>query len=162
MDRKAYNAAYYQQHRKDLLEAQKQYAQRPGVKLRNQVKQKGYYEKNVVHRKQTAKRRYAVVRQDPVLWQQELKSNFRRRLSRMGISFEQSQQILEEQNNGCAICLRPFLKTPHIDHNHETGMFRGLLCRPCNTGIGFLGDDPEILKRAVAYLQVRGNYARSN
>jgi hypothetical protein len=46
----------------------------------------------------------------------------------------------------------------HIDHDHETGRLRGLLCHGCNTAIGLLGDDPERLRRAINYLneELRG------
>lgn len=39
-----------------------------------------------------------------------------------------------------------------MDHDHKTGKVRGLLCTPCNTGIGMLQDDPEIVKKALDYL----------
>lgn len=41
----------------------------------------------------------------------------------------------------------------HMDHCHETHVFRGWLCNPCNTGIGSLGDNIEGLERAIDYLK---------
>lgn len=65
--------------------------------------------------------------------------------------------MLAAQNGGCAICSTT---TPdgnarrfHVDHDHETGKIRGLLCHSCNTGIGKLRDDPDLLLSAVAYLR---------
>lgn len=55
---------------------------------------------------------------------------------RYGVSPEQYNGMLLTQNNTCAICKNPFIKTPHIDHCHTTGKVRGLLCGPCNTGLG--------------------------
>jgi len=61
------------------------------------------------------------------------------------------------QNNACAICqgteARGRANSFHIDHNHTTGAFRGLLCHMCNVGIGSLQDDPILLERAVNYLR---------
>ena len=41
----------------------------------------------------------------------------------------------------------------HIDHDHETGEVRGVLCAPCNTSLGLLGDDPARIRRAAEYLE---------
>ena len=70
-----------------------------------------------------------------------------------GITDEIYEQMLESQGNACACCRSPFGESrPHIDHDHETGLVRGLLCRGCNVGIGALGDDLEGVQRAAAYL----------
>lgn len=67
--------------------------------------------------------------------------------------------LLRNQNNLCAICEREISFTaaekankPHIDHNHDTGEVRGLLCLTCNTGIGMFGDSLELLEKAMKYL----------
>ena len=73
-----------------------------------------------------------------------------------GISLEQFNQLLEIQNNECAICkksLDSLKRRMNIDHDHETNKVRGLLCTGCNTGLGHLGDNIEGLKIAVAYLE---------
>lgn len=51
----------------------------------------------------------------------------------------------------CEICGR--VAPMKIDHCHERNVFRGLLCDQCNRGIGYLQDDPEILRSAIAYLE---------
>lgn len=46
-----------------------------------------------------------------------------------------------------------------LDHDHETGMFRGWLCHRCNTGIGSLGDSAEGLENALRYVRSGSNMA---
>lgn len=67
---------------------------------------------------------------------------------------EEFNKILESQNGCCAICKMPkYYKNFSIDHNHETGELRGLLCISCNSILGFANDDIEILQKAVEYLK---------
>lgn len=74
-----------------------------------------------------------------------------------GLSQAQYEAMLAVQNNGCAICGRgPEGSYPgmlHVDHCHETGLVRGLLCQVCNLSIGKFGHDPALLRRAAAYLE---------
>ena len=76
---------------------------------------------------------------------------------------------LEQQNGNCAICQEtlPDLLVYNnrrrgyaIDHNHETGEFRGVLCLKCNSMLGMAKDSPDILEKASAYLKTRGSYHR--
>jgi hypothetical protein len=76
--------------------------------------------------------------------------------SKFGITAEQFDEMLQLQNHCCAICMSPTPKgrgTFHVDHCHETGKIRGILCHDCNTGIGKLGDSLESVKKAVSYLE---------
>ena len=79
-----------------------------------------------------------------------------RRIERIyGITVEQYYQMLDAQDNSCAICDKQFeveCGPPHIDHCHDTTEVRGLLCQKCNTAIGMLGDDAEKAIRAYQYL----------
>jgi Autographiviridae endonuclease VII len=77
-------------------------------------------------------------------------------MSRYSITVEQYQDRLDEQNGLCACCGKPASTGPRrllVDHDHNTGQIRGLLCRRCNTGIGMLGDDVEGVRRALSYLE---------
>lgn len=77
-----------------------------------------------------------------------------RRLKRYGITNEQYEQRLKDCNNSCEICGVSFTTAKlHVDHCHETGKFRGLLCSCCNTALGGLGDNIEGLMRAINYLR---------
>jgi Recombination endonuclease VII len=66
----------------------------------------------------------------------------------------QYQGLLDDQGGGCALCGRaPRAGRPlHVDHNHETGAVRGLLCFRCNVGIGHFGEDTLRIADAIAYL----------
>jgi hypothetical protein len=61
--------------------------------------------------------------------------------------------MLKEQNGQCAICgVSPFGQALDVDHCHETGAIRGLLCGTCNAGIGLLKDNPDLCYKASMYL----------
>lgn len=67
-----------------------------------------------------------------------------------GLSVQEVRDLLELQPV-CAICMtRPPV---HIDHDHETGKVRGMLCFPCNAALGQLQDDPTIIRRAAEYVE---------
>lgn len=86
----------------------------------------------------------------------------KQRCGKYGLTVEQWMQMVIDQDSHCAIC-----KTPRhplklfIDHDHEGGHVRGLLCSTCNTGLGFLGiDGPESHDRAsavISYLRWQAN-----
>lgn len=65
-------------------------------------------------------------------------------------------RVLEAQGGGCAICGASSSSDGSalaVDHDHETGDIRGLLCAGCNRGLGFFKDDPERLRAAIRYLE---------
>jgi len=75
-----------------------------------------------------------------------------------GISKEDFESMIEGQQNKCAICGFEFQEDsrftrPHIDHCHDSGDVRGLLCNSCNKGLGFFKDDKSALSSAIEYLQ---------
>lgn len=75
-------------------------------------------------------------------------------LSQYGLTPKDYHSMLEEQGFVCAICeTKPEAGNLAIDHCHKTGGVRGLLCKQCNSAIGILGDNPEGLGRALAYLE---------
>ncbi len=74
--------------------------------------------------------------------------------SEYGISIDEYRQMHAAQSGVCSICQSVcFSGTLSVDHDHETGKVRGLLCRKCNTAIGMLGDDIKLVQRAVNYLK---------
>ncbi len=77
-----------------------------------------------------------------------------------GISIKEYERKADQQNNLCAICQKPETrkyrnkpKRLSVDHDHETGVTRDLLCGKCNTILGFANEDVTILLQAVRYLQ---------
>ena len=77
-----------------------------------------------------------------------------RQAKRYGLKSEDIDRMLEAQSGLCGICNNPMSsnKTTHVDHNHETGRVRGLLCERCNLGLGMFREDPAILARAITWL----------
>lgn len=74
-----------------------------------------------------------------------------------GITLERYGEMFVRQAGKCAICRRPQEEVGShgllvVDHDHTTGAIRGLLCPPCNMGLGQFGDDLTTLTRAVVYL----------
>lgn len=74
------------------------------------------------------------------------------------LTFEQFDNMLVKQEYKCKICnyLLDFSfknKKVHIDHCHTTGKVRGILCGPCNAGLGMLKENINILKNAITYLE---------
>lgn len=67
------------------------------------------------------------------------------------INLRELETLLAEYDGHCVLCAREAEK-PCVDHDHATGIVRGLLCSTCNTGLGKFGDDPERLRAAAAYL----------
>ena len=79
-----------------------------------------------------------------------------RRLQRdYGIDENEWQRIFESQGRRCAICRTddPGARNWHTDHDHVTGIVRGILCAGCNGGIGYLKDDPKLCDAASVYLK---------
>jgi hypothetical protein len=109
---------------------------------------KKYYEANKDKIKERSKRNYAKTRELKLV-----KHRHHVLKSRYGITMEEYYQMLETQNNKCAVCDNKATKTLDVDHDHETGRVRGLLCNNCNRGIGHLKDNPDILRRAISYLE---------
>lgn len=76
-----------------------------------------------------------------------------RKLKARGVLITQEQlDMLQMQSKGrCQLCGRE--ARLHVDHDHDTGKVRGLLCSTCNTGLGKFNDDPARLQRAADYLR---------
>lgn len=103
-------------------------------------------------------------RADKARWDQEnLEPNrHKARMKNYGVTPEQYEQMLAEQGGLCAACGNPETVSSRagsgprplcVDHDHETGAIRGLLCSRCNSALGLLNDDPNRLLMLVDYLK---------
>ena len=79
-------------------------------------------------------------------------------IKRYGISLDEKKSLLRLQGWKCAICHAPITERGHLDHNHYTGVVRGVLCYPCNKALGAFKDSPKIVKNAYQYLIEKGYY----
>ena len=73
---------------------------------------------------------------------------------KFGMTVEQYDAMLAAQGGGCCICGRPPREdiSLHIDHDHSTGIVRGILCFRCNNALADFQEDPALLLKAVGYV----------
>lgn len=75
-----------------------------------------------------------------------------------GISVAEYESLLDKQKGVCFICKASpdtmYRKILAVDHDHESGRIRGLLCNHCNQGLGHFRDSPELLEAALAYIKI--------
>lgn len=80
-------------------------------------------------------------------WKAQLRKSF-------DMTPEDYFEMLESQNGVCWICEKEDGdRRLAVDHDHETGEIRGLLCRNCNVGLGHFKDSASLLARAILYLE---------
>jgi len=128
--KKAWSKAYYEKNKEKINARNKAYREKNREELN--VKKKAYREKN--RDKIRAK---------------DLERNF-------GIGLHEYNLMFTEQKGKCACCgihQNELTVNLAVDHDHDTGLIRGLLCHICNTGIGKLGDNIEGLMKALNYLE---------
>lgn len=119
------------------------------------VKRKAYYEKNREKIAIRQKAHYSTVKEkqseNSRRWYSSPENQIRRRQSRYKTDFNTLKLI---QKNRCGICNVEFPSDPQatIDHDHDTGLVRGLLCRKCNSGIGMLQENWELLEKASQWV----------
>ena len=78
---------------------------------------------------------------------------------RYGIGADEFDELVKQQGGICAICGRD--DPEHVDHSHETGEVRGILCFNCNGGLGQFRDSIDALRAAAMYLATREGDARA-
>lgn len=89
--------------------------------------------------------------EDPIEYERNKKFRVKAKLYGISVDDIEAQGSLQEWR--CGICRKDISYKPFVDHDHETGEFRGLLCHHCNVGIGFFKNSPYLLRQAIMYLQ---------
>lgn len=124
-----------------LKEKRRKYEKKPEARLKIKIRKQG------PGHKQWAKEYYKIYKD---------RGRNNKLLRVYGISLEQYNQMRITQNHKCKICevdeLNAGKKGLVIDHDHETGKIRGLLCGSCNRALGYFKDRLDILNKAVDYL----------
>lgn len=85
-------------------------------------------------------------------WCKDCRRPYSRRMSwrAYGIDLDSADEVLKASDGTCDIC--GYAGRLHLDHDHSTGMARGMLCQRCNFGLGFFRDSVEFLKNAQEYI----------
>lgn len=133
--------------------------------LKNIEHRKNYYDKNRGRIQEYDKERNKnrdKEKRNKHLKEPEIRAAYRNRYlkSYYGITLEDYALLLGEQDGVCAICGNTEtarhksgeIKSLSVDHDHNTGQIRGLLCYKCNIGLGHFGDNMEYLQKAICYL----------
>lgn len=82
-------------------------------------------------------------------WERSIKSKF-------GVDREEYHSMLDKQGGKCGLCGDAVCQSGKrlaVDHCHETGAVRGVLCYNCNTGLGKFRDNPEVLRKAAEWIE---------
>jgi hypothetical protein len=104
------------------------------------------------------KHRIKIAKREKLYWsknQEKYKEKcLRNNLKRYGLTINQFNNLNESQKGLCAICFRPSQNGRlHVDHDHQTGEVRGLLCWTCNVAIGAMAENIDRLYAVIAYLK---------
>ena len=74
---------------------------------------------------------------------------------RLALGFDEAafEALFARQGRKCAICATEASRRWNLDHCHKSGAARGILCSRCNLGLGLLGDDADVARRAADYVE---------
>ena len=170
-DRREWKRKYYEENKEKLIAQAREWVVQN--RERRKAWHKEYYAKNGARLR--AERRERLLRDgDKIRAQKKSQRDkdpakghvaaYHRELH-YGVTNEEYIALLDSQQGCCAICESPKPSSGRykhfcVDHDHNTGRIRGLLCMNCNITLGRLRDDPEVLRKAADYLE-RTDDARS-
>jgi hypothetical protein len=130
----------------DVTPAEKERLYRSTRREKYAAYQRAYYQRN--KEKVSAYDRMRKVRDAEKIRARDIKKKY-------GMTPEVFDALHSSQQGACAICRNPLTTENRgtvVDHCHDTGKVRGLLCQGCNRGIGLLKDDATVLASAIEYL----------
>ena len=114
------------------------------------------------HKQIRTGRKHSALTEHGKAYQKEYQHGYQHGYQRMRLYYmklSDYEELLEQQQGVCAICGQSETsrnqwgaKQLAVDHNHQTGDVRGLLCFKCNTALGRFNDDPALLQKAIDYL----------
>lgn len=136
---KEYHKSYYQKNKEKQILAAKNYYKN------NKEKHKNTNIEYIKNNKEKVK-------------EQRYKSHL---MKTYNITKEYYNELFEKQNGCCSICgihQSELKKRLFVDHDHNTGKIRGLLCHNCNVGIGFFNNNEILLLKAMKYLSTKNEY----
>ena len=162
---------YRKRHQDEILAREADYRDRNRERMRARDNSKNatrreqqraatrrYYQNNTEKIKAKARARWANMSSEERAAATEHNAHYKR-LRAFGISRERYEVMITEQGGGCAVCGCHPGKTPgnmqkrflSVDHDHDTGKVRALLCDSCNICLGRLGEDPERIDALASY-----------
>lgn len=141
--------------RPEVIQRRKEYLARPDVMAKRRENKKRAYNNGGREKR----KEYYLKNRDKLLARQKtpearLSHKYNRLKYRYGITKQQYNDLYNTQKGKCPICelsIDILGRNTHLDHNHETGAIRGILCASCNLGIGYLYSK-EILTKATKYI----------
>jgi hypothetical protein len=149
---RAYNRAWYAAHKEEIAARRRRRREDPEHAQKIRIYNRTWY---AAHKEEITARQRRDWAENPY-WRSEewaRRARNRRLRSNYGLSIEGYDALLARQGGACAICRKQPAQRLCVDHCHTTKRVRRLLCRRCNLGIGYFGDDPRLLRVAAAYLE---------
>jgi hypothetical protein len=121
----------------------------------NERKRKARDPEKYLEQKRQARSRYIAraKRADPAAYRSSWRAGQLRQ--RYQLSEHDFDVMFALQDGRCAICMTPTSNKWCTDHDHASGVVRGVLCNNCNLAIGLFRDDPDVLHQAQIYLRPR-------
>lgn len=149
-ERRKYNKEYRQKNKEVIKKRMKEYYLTNKKHIKKKIREYLHNNKEVI--KEKTKEYYLVNKERKKEYMS--KCHYKKTYN---LTLEEIDELLIKQDHKCALCGTSLLETKRcVDHDHETGIIRGILCYKCNTGLGWFQrfyENPELLKKTVEYIK---------